>query len=966
MPRFCSISLLFVLISSSVYSQPLDKATAREWARASGILDRYEYYVADAYTDKSLGLTYLYAQQTFQGIKVYRSVKPLVFKEGKLAYASGNFIDDLSSKCAGKTAVLLPEKALAAAAAHLGMAVKRTPTIVEDRFKAEKKYVFGTLGIADEPIGVELVWDADGPGQSVVPAWLVDIRAANSPDHWEVRVNAIDGSILGKENFTVYESGNLPDKARAHVKKNETQADAKPARSFFPFRGGKTPPTLNANYTVIPFPFENRFFGSIGVESNPWTKAGATNDATTNGWHFDGTYVYDYTRGNNVYAYDDSANRNLPGRTAISSTPVPDLNFSYGHDFNKQPFSIPNRNLALTNLFYWNNLLHDISYQYGFTEAAGNFQDDNLGRGGAGNDHVNAEAQDGSGFNNANFSTPVDGKNGRMQMYLYRPLASTLTIDSPLSIAGVDSFKESSVSKYNLVKDKPLISGQVVYYFDSTLGTHTGCTKTSNDLTGKIAFVTQSTGCSYVTKIKNAQSAGAVAVIVGRSNGPAIVMGGTDSTITIPAVMISSTDAQPIDWVLNKNNYVKATIPSGIWFDGDLDNGIVSHEYTHGISNRLTGGPSNASCLFNKEQGGEGWSDYMGNMMTTDWSKAQLTDGALKKGHAAYATNQKPGYFGNRKFPYSTDMTINPHTYSDVDDSAYNGEVHYIGEVWCSALWDMTWGIIQQEGKIGNNLYDANGTGGNNIALRLVITGMKLQPCGPGFLDARNAILAADSLLYAYRHKCTIWTAFARRGMGFSAVQGSSNNVYDQVPAFDVPTCSLPVESFRLQGGRQDNRIKLQWSLEGKENLGPITMEKKSSAGNWGRLGQVAEISQQAKTGVVFDAEPMEGPNLYRAVAKNDQGKTSYSNVVSVDYSTGKTLLSPNPVKQSLTIGLSVTSSLAGCVLKVLDVNGKIVLGRTVRPWERTIDLQVGQLAKGTYLLVSPAIEGGSKRFIKE
>ncbi|MBK8610662.1 MAG: M36 family metallopeptidase [Chitinophagaceae bacterium] len=64
----------------------------------------------------------------------------------------------------------------------------------------------------------------------------------------------------------------------------------------------------------------------------------------------------------------------------------------------------PNQQFNITNLFYWNNLIHDIFYGYGFTEVGGNFRDDNLGRGGVGNDHVNAEAQDGSGSNNANFS----------------------------------------------------------------------------------------------------------------------------------------------------------------------------------------------------------------------------------------------------------------------------------------------------------------------------------------------------------------------------------------------------------------------------------------------------------------------------------------------------------------------------------------------------------------------------------
>lgn len=57
--------------------------------------------------------------------------------------------------------------------------------------------------------------------------------------------------------------------------------------------------------------------------------------------------------------------------------------------------------------------------RYGFDEVSGNFQQYNFGRGGQENDAVIANAQDGSGYNNANFMTPPDGQNGRMRMYLW-------------------------------------------------------------------------------------------------------------------------------------------------------------------------------------------------------------------------------------------------------------------------------------------------------------------------------------------------------------------------------------------------------------------------------------------------------------------------------------------------------------------------------------------------------------------
>ncbi len=108
------------------------------------------------------------------------------------------------------------------------------------------------------------------------------------------------------------------------------------------------------------------------------------------------------------------------------------------------PFSIDssttyNRNASITNLFYMNNMMHDVLYSAGFNEAAGNFQENNYGNGGLGNDYVNAEALDGGGTNNANFATPDDGSNPRMQMYLWNGGSQTnctfLNVNAPAAIS---------------------------------------------------------------------------------------------------------------------------------------------------------------------------------------------------------------------------------------------------------------------------------------------------------------------------------------------------------------------------------------------------------------------------------------------------------------------------------------------------------------------------------------------------
>ncbi len=213
--------------------------------------------------------------------------------------------------------------------------------------------------------------------------------------------------------------------------------------------------------------------------------------------------------------------------------------------------------------------------------------------------------------------------------------------------------------------------------------------------------------------------------------------------------------------------------------DGDLDNGVVAHEYTHGISNRLVGGPANTSCLTNAEQMGEGWSDWCALMMTIEPGD----QGADRRGIGTYVIGQGVTGGGIRPAPYSTDFTQNSYTYGSTNNLALAAP-HGVGFVWCTILWEMTWELINAYG-FDPNLY--TGTGGNNIAMRLVIDGMKLTPCNPGFVDARDAILAADVADYGGAHTGLLWSAFARRGLGVSASQGSSASRTDQVEAYDTP-----------------------------------------------------------------------------------------------------------------------------------------------------------------------------------
>jgi hypothetical protein len=134
---------------------------------------------------------------------------------------------------------------------------------------------------------------------------------------------------------------------------------------------------------------------------------------------------------------------------------------------------------------------------------------------------------------------------------------------------------------------------------------------------GKIALIDRGV-CTFVAKVKKAQDQGALMVIVANNiAGPPVAMGGSDPTIVIPSVMVALDDGN----LFRANAPFDATVSDGTGGapdrDSDIDNGVIAHEYGHGISNRLTGGPLTVSCLNNAEQMGEGWSDWFALTLTT-------------------------------------------------------------------------------------------------------------------------------------------------------------------------------------------------------------------------------------------------------------------------------------------------------------------------------------------------------------
>lgn len=779
--------------------QPVDAAKVRSLveANASAIRmstsDRQNSRIQDAYYSNQSGLLLVYLQQTYKGVDVYNATTVLAFKGDKLVSATGAVIPKIQSRVNNTEGIpgQRPENAVAAAARHLNLPVASSakPNNYKD---GDKEAEFSDMGISSENIETKLMWVPSTDGQRLTLCWQVQIQPQKTADHWLVRIDAGTGKYVNKSNLTVTCSWKAPHRhtADCYEEKDYNAGDeAAPEIKTF-----KDPAAISsAKYRVIQYPVASPVYkgGNPTLVTNPWLLAPPGSPATTLKWNDDSTTTYAITRGNNVFVQDDhDANNATIGQSAISKTAIPDLDFDYTPNFAGEPADSLNFGFALTNLFYWNNIMHDLTYQYGFDEVSGNFQNANLGRGGKGKDYVIADGQDAVAVDNSNFATPPDGKSPRMQMFLFDYDGSKVVhVNSPAGAVGYHYAQQGEMSDNNLLENVGPITANLILY-NGTDGTDLGCTAAANAaaLKNNIALIErQSGGCGFATKVKNAQLAGAKAVIIMNQTPGAgvIVMSGNDNSITIPAVMISYEDGTALKSLLAGGATVNITLFQHM-LDGSVDASVMGHEYTHGISNRLTGGPANTSCLENAEQMGEGWSDYYALMATTDWTKAQLTDGTKPRAIGAYVLGEDSTGTGIRTFPYTTNMSVNPWTY-DMVATETGGEVHLVGEIWCTALWEMTWDIIQQDGLINTNFFNAGNAGGNTVALKLVTEAMKLQRCSPGFIDGRDAILKADTLLYNGKYSCSIWKAFAKRGMGIKASEGSSYSYTDQVADYTVP-----------------------------------------------------------------------------------------------------------------------------------------------------------------------------------
>jgi hypothetical protein len=719
---------------------------------------------------KGMDMTILYINQTHNGLKIHNAISTISIKDNDVFHYANNFISNIDEKINSTEPLISAKAAIINSVNHFDLGQTEN---LEEISNTDKNFIFSSAGVSQHEIPVNLSY-FQTDANSIKLVWDLSIHSLDSKFWYSIRVDALTGVIIDKTNWTI--NCSFPN----HKNTNEFELFSNSLSSQ-----NKSTVSDGSHYNVFALPAESPIHGTRQLLSEP------SNDlASPYGWHdtdgIDGP-EYTITRGNNVWAREDIDGQGGQGYSPDGTT---ELNFDFELDFDQDPIGY--QNASLTNLFYINNMMHDIWYQYGFDEESGNFQENNYGNSsspwGSG-DSVNADGQDGDGMNNASFSTPPDGANPTMTMYLWAgPAGEPLTINNssmagsylaiPASF-GVGLPAETPLTaELALVTDSSVINGDL---YDACQSITNG-----SEISGKIAVIRRGT-CEFGFKILAAQAEGAIGVvIVNNVAGGAIPMGegADDASNTPPSVMVSQDIGEDIISALLSGESISASLldTSGFDLDGSFDNGIVAHEYGHGISIRLTGGASSTNCLQNAEQMGEGWSDWFGLMITMEEGD-QSTD---PRGIGNFASGVPLGESGlsTRRAPYCTDFSINDYTYGDSNNSAQITQPHGVGFVFATMLWDLTWAYVDKYG-FDSDLF--NGNGGNNKVMQLVLDGLKLQSCSPGFVDGRDAILAADMASTGGQNQCLIWEVFANRGLGYNASQGDSGNRTDQVEDFNLP-----------------------------------------------------------------------------------------------------------------------------------------------------------------------------------
>jgi hypothetical protein len=186
---------------------------------------------------------------------------------------------------------------------------------------------------------------------------------------------------------------------------------------------------------------------------------------------------------------------------------------------------------------------------------------------------------------------------------------------------------------------------------------------------------------------------------------------------------------------------------------------------------------------------GEGWGDFHEMLLLVKESDRQVPSNANFEG--TYSSNafslmgpsyppdvlNNAFYHGDRRYPYTRDMSKNPLTLRHLTTgvtlpeaptpsfaiaSPDNAEVHNMGEVWTTMLWECYSNLLNDTGRL-------TFAQTQDRMKRYLVAAYKMTPVEPTFVTARDALLAVMEAQDP-QDRALCLHGFAKRGLGVGAV----------------------------------------------------------------------------------------------------------------------------------------------------------------------------------------------------
>ena len=296
--------------------------------------------VTDRVYSKITGTTHIFMRQIHEGLPVYNSQMQVnLDREQRILSVNNSAITDMAAAANAIKPDIDLSAAVGKAAQHLGISLSNPPKTLNAASGVQQITSVDPGGISLEPIQGKLMWLPIRKGMMRL-VWNFQIHTLDQQHVYDFTVDASSGKVWTRFDRVA------SDQYRVYARPAESPNHITPQ----PPADSRTLVNNPANATASPFAWHDTN-GSAGAE-------------------------FTITNGNNVHAYTDTDSNNAPDAGSDPNGGTT-LNFDFPINLNSAPGSY--KNAAVANLFYWNNIIHDVQYQYGFDEAAGNFQTNNYG-----------------------------------------------------------------------------------------------------------------------------------------------------------------------------------------------------------------------------------------------------------------------------------------------------------------------------------------------------------------------------------------------------------------------------------------------------------------------------------------------------------------------------------------------------------------------------------------------------------